>query len=130
VSAGADGGSPFGPPPGNGLGKHNPYLANTNEILKTGYGNLNLSVCWDPSKQIVVAAIYFYSFALLAGYIIMSLFIGAVTGGQSINRICRIPRHLLIFFEGMADAIEECEIEDDRLRRALDKKMAFETDPK
>jgi hypothetical protein len=76
---GAKGGLPYGP--GGGGGRHSPYAGKMNLHLVTDYGTFFLPSCWAPKKQPIAAVVYFFSFALVAGYVLMSLFIGAVCGG-------------------------------------------------
>jgi hypothetical protein len=40
------------------------------------------AACWHPIAQPVLATVYFVSFVLLAAFVILSLFIGAVCSGK------------------------------------------------
>lgn len=69
---GVNGSAPFAP---GGLGKKNVYI-------DTDFGQFNDRVCWHPRKHAAFASVYFYIFALLGGFVLLSLFIGAVCNGM------------------------------------------------
>jgi len=70
---GADGGAPFAP------GR----LAEKAEGAGTMFGYFYHNVCWSPSAQPAFSTLYFIAFTLIAAFVMLSLFIGAVCGGMS-----------------------------------------------
>jgi hypothetical protein len=56
-------------------------LGTMNLMQTTLAGNFPLNQCWHPKRQPVISCIYFMSFVLVAAYVMLSLFIGAVCGG-------------------------------------------------
>ena len=71
---GRDGEVPYPPYPG-GLGEGN-------KKIQTPMGEFPTNECWSPVRQPMFSAIYFIFFELIAAFVIMSLFIGAVCGGM------------------------------------------------
>ena len=71
VYAGLDGAPPYEQlgTRGNGIG--------------TGYGYFFLPICWKPIAQPAFSTFYFISFVVIAAFVMLSLFIGAVCGGMS-----------------------------------------------
>jgi hypothetical protein len=70
---GAHGGTPYEPG----------TLGPRNKMIKSHYGNFPDRVCWHPTKSPIIAAAYFMVFVIIAAFIILSLFIGAVVGGMN-----------------------------------------------
>ncbi len=58
------------------LGKRGDYRWHTQ------YGSYLANVCWKPRAQPGITAAYFIIFVFIGCFIILSLFIGAVTGGM------------------------------------------------
>ena len=58
-------------------------LGRRNIMIKTAFGGIPKYECWHPRKQPGLAMLYFISFALLAAFILFSLFIGAAAGGMN-----------------------------------------------
>ena len=98
---GADGGPPYFP---GALGKRN-------QMFDSIAGNFPANECWHPAAQPVVSIFFFIFFVLIASFIILSLFIGAVCGG-------------------MADAVEEFEEEERKAKDAEKARLASLEDPK
>lgn len=73
--SGFDQGVPPFPPLG-GLGKKNQYWA-------TPYGSFPMTECWHPHRQAAIIAVYYVLFIIMAAFIVLSLFIGAVCGGMN-----------------------------------------------
>jgi hypothetical protein len=57
-------------------------LARAPHTLKTSAGNFYLAECWHPKAQPAITTIYLVTFILLAAFVILSLFIGAICGGE------------------------------------------------
>ena len=74
-------------------------------------GDFPANECWHPVGQPVVSIFFFIFFVLIASFIILSLFIGAVCGG-------------------MADAVEEFEEEERSAKDAEKARVAALEDPK
>jgi voltage-gated sodium channel len=53
------------------------------DFIMTNSGKFPLLMCWEPLRSPLVATIYFSTFILLAGFVILSLFIGAVNNGMT-----------------------------------------------
>lgn len=72
-------------------GKRSPFLVGPagtnlgtkNVLLHTSYGTFRQRTCWHPRPHASYAVAFFFSFAMLAGFVLTSLFIGAVTGGMA-----------------------------------------------
>lgn len=58
-----------------------PNVANPFEAVQTQFGSFYLPICSQPSKNPVAATIIFVSFAILGGYILVSLSLAAVAIG-------------------------------------------------
>lgn len=80
-------------------------------MLTTRYGTFRERSCWHPRGHASYAVAYFFTFALFAGFILTSLFIGAVTGG-------------------MAEALQEFEDEQGELQKKRELKSTSIVDPK
>jgi voltage-gated sodium channel len=67
-----------------GLDGGSPTLAlgHRNVWYQTKFGSFPLNVCWHPKPQPMLASVFFVSFALIAGFVMLSLFVGAVCGGM------------------------------------------------
>jgi hypothetical protein len=85
---GLSGGPPFGP--AGALGQKN-------QMMITHLGTFRQSECWHSKGQPAIATIFYISFVIIASFIVLSLFIGAVCGG-------------------MAEALDEFEAEDERAK--------------
>ena len=68
---GRDGGDPY-----ENLGKRGSGMG-------TFFGYFHLNECWKPVASPAFAAAYFIFFTLIAAFVMLSLFIGAVCGGMS-----------------------------------------------
>ena len=51
--------------------------------MLTEYGDFPARDCWHPKRQPVIAIVYFVAFVLIAAFVVLSLFIGAVCGGMN-----------------------------------------------
>ena len=69
----------------SGLDGAPPYeqLGHRGTGIGTGYGYFFLPVCWKPIAQPAFSTFYFISFVVIAAFVMLSLFIGAVCGGMS-----------------------------------------------
>ncbi len=65
--------------------------------MVTQLGTFQQSECWHPKRQPAIATIYYISFVIIASFIVLSLFIGAVCSG-------------------MAEALDEFEAEEERAK--------------
>jgi voltage-gated sodium channel len=52
-------------------------------LTKTGYGKFPTRECWHSRRQPLVTTLFFVSFVIIGAFIMLSFFIGAVTGGMS-----------------------------------------------
>jgi voltage-gated sodium channel len=68
-----------------GLGGADPWdaLGRRNVRFQTQVGSFHLNECWHPTPQPLLAATFFISFILIAAFVMLSLFVGAVCGGMS-----------------------------------------------
>jgi len=98
---GADGGPPYFP---GALGKRN-------QMFDSIAGNFPANECWRVVGQPVVSTLFFIFFVLIAAFIILSLFIGAVCGG-------------------MSDAVEEFEAEERKAKEKEKARLAALEEPK
>ena len=97
--SGKNGGDPFGP------GNASHYLGEMNDIWATTSGDFPAPTCWKPRRQPIISVCYFVLFLLLAAFVLLSLFIGAVCGG-------------------MADSLDEFKAREEKERDAMEAKMA------
>ena len=73
----------------NGAGGHNtePYppgaLGERGDGAGTDFGYFYYQTCWSPVKQPIFSVVYFIFFTVIAAFVMLSLFIGAVCGGMS-----------------------------------------------
>jgi hypothetical protein len=71
---------------GEGVGSP-PYppgiLGERGDGAGTEYGYFYYNTCWSPAAQPVFSVIYFVFFTVIAAFVMLSLFIGAVCGGMS-----------------------------------------------
>jgi hypothetical protein len=51
--------------------------------LKTLFGEFPDNVCWKPERNPLTSAVFFVMFVLVAAFVCLSLFVGAVCGGMS-----------------------------------------------
>jgi len=58
-------------------------LGNRNVRFQTQLGSFHLNECWHPRPQPLLATVYFITFILVAAFVMLSLFVGAVCGGMS-----------------------------------------------
>ena len=98
---GADGGPPYFP---GALGKRN-------QMFSSIAGDFPANECWHSVGQPVISTLFVIFFVLIASFIILSLFIGAVCGG-------------------MADAVEEFEEEEKKAKDTEKARVAALEDPK
>ena len=94
---------PYGQSP-NGLGKKNQYF-------HTPYGRFPQRFCWHPKGHGAVAVLYWISFGIIVSFVILNVFIGAVTGG-------------------MGEALEEFKIEDAKRLEEKIERITHHNDPK
>ena len=75
----------------NGLNGGQPYveLGEGNVKIETDYGGFPVNECWSPKPQPVLSAAFFLLFVLISGFVIMSLFVGAVCGGMCTSALHR-----------------------------------------
>ena len=99
--SGADGGPPYFP---GALGKRN-------QMFSSIAGDFPANECWHSVQQPVISIFFFIFFVLIASFIILSLFIGAVCGG-------------------MADAVEEFEEAERKAKDAEKARLASLENPK
>lgn len=52
-----------------------------NDIIQTGFGSFYLPVCWKPQASPMSASLFFVSFILICGFILVSLTVAFVTTG-------------------------------------------------
>ena len=52
-------------------------------MLLTDFGDFPIAECWHPKRQPVISTVFFVLFVIIAAFIILSLFIGAVCGGMN-----------------------------------------------
>ena len=90
---GQDGEAPYPPYPG-GLGEEM-------KIYKTSLGEFPANQCWSPVAQPFFSAVFFIFFELIAAFVILSLFVGAVCGGMcectGLKESIRGPVHSILF---------------------------------
>ena len=51
--------------------------------MGTPFGYLPLNLCWSSQPQPLLSTVYFIFFVLIAAFVMLSLFVGAVCGGMS-----------------------------------------------
>lgn len=90
-----------GGPPTDALGSRDDVW------FQTQMGSFPLTVCWHPKPQPLLSSIFFISFALIAGFVMLSLFVGAVCGG-------------------MADALDDFKAKDEEDKKSLNKMIEAE----
>ena len=58
-------------------------LGNRNVRFQTQLGSFHLNECWHPRPQPLLSVVFFITFILVAAFVMLSLFVGAVCGGMS-----------------------------------------------
>lgn len=61
---------------------HGGGLGQANDKIQTSLGDFPVAECWSPVAQPLFSAVFFIFFILVAAFVIMSLFVGAVCGGM------------------------------------------------